>query len=184
MSYSKTKIFNIALSNLGVSAPIQNTLEENPTAILLNNYYDMARDTVLEAHEWSFATAYKVLSEAFETSEQSNWMYSFNYPNDCIAPRAITDTLENKEKKLETATKSNGEKIILTNCNPCILRYTRRVTNETFFAAAIAFNTNSVSSPSLQCSLKLSFIASIKLFLKMKFQTLQNFISRFAQALR
>ena len=74
MAFSKTKIFNIALSNLGVSAPIQNSLEDNPTAILVNNYYELARDTVLEAHEWSFATAYKKLSVAYE-EPQGEWLY-------------------------------------------------------------------------------------------------------------
>lgn len=137
MSFSKTKIFNIALSNLGVSAPIQNSIENNPTAILMNNYYELARDTVLEAHEWSFATAYKELSISEENApEGSKWAYNFTFPNDCIAPRAIIDLADRKEKKYEPATDSSGQKIILTNCNPCLLRYTRRVTNETFFTAA------------------------------------------------
>ena len=137
MSFSKTKIFNIALSNLGVSAPIQNSIENNPTAILMNNYYELARDTVLEAHEWSFATAYKKLSISEENApEGSKWAYNFTFPNDCIAPRAIIDLADRKEKKYEPATDSSGQKIILTNCNPCMLRYTRRVTNETFFTAA------------------------------------------------
>lgn len=137
MSFSKTKIFNIALSNLGVSAPIQNSIENNPTAILMNNYYELARDTVLEAHEWSFATAYKELSISEENApEGSKWAYNFTFPNDCIAPRAIIDLADRKEKKYEPATDSSGQKIILTNCNPCMLRYTRRVTNETFFTAA------------------------------------------------
>ena len=137
MSFSKTKIFNIALSNLGVSAPIQNSIENNPTAILMNNYYELARDTVLEAHEWSFATAYKELSISEENApEGSKWAYNFTFPNDCIAPRAIIDLADRKEKKYEPATDSSGQKIILTNCNPCMLRYTRRVTTETFFTAA------------------------------------------------
>ena len=53
-----------------------------------------------------------------------------------IFPRAIIDLGDNKEKHFETATASNGEKIILTNSNPCLLRYTRRIENETFFSAA------------------------------------------------
>lgn len=136
MTFSKTKIFNIALSNLGVSAPIQNSIEEHPNAILMNNYYELARDTVLEAHEWSFATAFKEMSVANEENKNANYLYSFNYPNDCISPRAIIDFADNKEKKFEPVIDSNGEKVILTNCNPCLLRYTKRVTNETFFPAA------------------------------------------------
>ena len=135
MSFSQVKIFNIALSNLGVSAPLQNSVEESPTAILMNNYYELARDTVLEAHDWSFANAHKALAETLEESPNPNYRYAFKYPNDCVAPRAVIDSADYKEKKFEPAVDSSGAKIILTNSNPCILRYTKRVTNETFFTA-------------------------------------------------
>lgn len=143
MSFSKTKIFNIALSNLGISAPIQNSIEEHPQAILMNNYYELARDSVLEAHEWSFANAVKELSVAEESSKNGNWQFCFTLPNDCISPRAIIDVYDNKEKKYDPGIDSTGQKIIYTNTNPCLLRYTKRVTNETFFTArfvnALAF---------------------------------------------
>lgn len=134
--YTKTKIFNLALANLGVSAIIQNSDEESPQAILLDNYYETARDTVLEAHEWSFACAYKELSSSFEKSPDGNFLYSYAYPNDCIAPRAIIDKADNKEKKFVTVIDSTGAKVILTNSTPCVLRYTKRVTNESFFTPA------------------------------------------------
>lgn len=134
--YTKTKIFNIALSNLGVSAIIQNPQEDSPQALLLDTYYETARDTVLEAHEWSFACGYKELSSAFESSPDGNFSYSFAYPNDCVAPRAIIDKADNKEKKFVTAIDSTGAKVILTNTTPCVLRYTKRVANEAFFTPA------------------------------------------------
>ena len=136
MTFSRTKIYNIALHNLGVSAPIQNSNQNDPRAILLNNYYEVARDTVLEAHEWSFANAFKELSTTLENSQDPNFRYAFTDPNDCISPRAIISPYDKKEKKFTPATNSNGEKIILTNHNPCRLRYTRRVDNEAFFSAA------------------------------------------------
>lgn len=136
MAFSKVKIFNIALSNLGISAPIQDSVEESPTGILMNNYYELARDTVLEAHDWSFANARKSIAVSYEESPDPNFKYSFKFPNDCIAPRAIIDTTDNKEKKFEPAVDSSGAKIILTNANPCILRYTKKVENETFFTAS------------------------------------------------
>lgn len=132
MTFSRTKIYNITLHNLGVSAPIQNSNQNDPRAILLNNYYEVARDTVLEAHEWSFANAFKELSTTLENSQDPNFRYAFTYPNDCISPRAIISPYDKKEKKFTPATNSNGEKIILTNHNPCRLRYTRRVDNEVF----------------------------------------------------
>lgn len=136
MSNTRTKIYNIVLHNLGVSAPIHDTEQEDPRAILLNNYYEMARDTVLEAHEWSFANTFKELSISFSKSPDPNYLYAFTYPNDCIAPRAIISPDDKKEKCFTPAINENGEQIILTNTNPGILRYTRRIENETFFSGS------------------------------------------------
>ncbi|MBE7713707.1 MAG: hypothetical protein E7Z87_08180 [Cyanobacteria bacterium SIG26] len=137
MSFSRTNIYNIALSNLGVSTPISNYNEKSPYAVIINNYYELARDTVLEAHEWSFANAYKELALSQFKSPDPNFSYAFAYPNDCIAPRAVIDPADRKEKKcIPAIDETTGEKIILTNCNPCILRYTKTVLKEPFFSAA------------------------------------------------
>lgn len=136
MSFSKTKIYNIALHNLGISSKIQNTNQADPKANLLDTYYELARDTVLEAHEWSFANAHKNLSATVEESPNPNFPYSFTLPNDCIAPRAVISLEDNKEKKYEPGVDSTGAKIIMAEYNPVKLRYTKRITNETFFTAA------------------------------------------------
>lgn len=138
MGFSKTKIFNIALHNLGISAVLQNTNQNDAKAILLNNYYELARDTVLEAHEWSFATTEKELSVSSGSSPNPNFQFAFNYPNDCIASRAVICPFDKKEKKYELAISNNGEKLILTNHNPCQLRYTKRIENEILFSASFA----------------------------------------------
>lgn len=138
MASSKTRIFNLALHNLGISDAIQDTNQMDPRAIVLNNYYEFARNTVLEGHEWSFANAYKELSVSCETPMDPNYQYAFTYPNDCIAPRAIINPYDKKEKKFDPSIGSNGDKVILTNHNPCILRYTKRIDNETLFTSAFA----------------------------------------------
>lgn len=138
MGYSKTKIFNIALHNLGISSVLQNTNQNDTKAIILNNYYEMARDTVLEAHEWSFANAYRELSLSTESSPNPNYMYAFTQPNDCVSPRAIISPYDKEEKKCEPAINSNGEKIILANIDAGKLRYTRRIENETLFSSSFA----------------------------------------------
>lgn len=139
MGYSKTKIFNIALNNLGISSVLQDAINKNDAkAIILNNYYEMARDTVLEAHEWSFANAYRELSLSRESSPNPNYLYAFTYPNNCISPRAIISPYDNKEKKCEPAIDSNGEKIIVANIDSGKLRYTRRIENETLFSSSFA----------------------------------------------
>ena len=135
MAYSKTKIFNLALNLLGVSAPIQNANELTDTrAILLNNQYELARDTVLKDYDWNFAMRFKDLALTGNKSPNPNYEYEFAYPNDCIAARAILDET-GKEKKFLIATNTDGTKTILANISPCTLRYTRLVTQETTYTS-------------------------------------------------
>lgn len=136
MAFSKTKIINLALSNLGVSSLIQNSVQDTAEAILMNNFYDMARDTVLEAHEWSFANAFVKIAAVEDDSFDPNFQYVFNYPSDCISPRAIIDEFDNKEKKCIPAINSQGIKVILANVDSGVLRYTKRIENEAYFTGA------------------------------------------------
>lgn len=138
MTFTKEQIFNIALNNLAITAPIQLSNQQDPRAIILNNYYELARDTVLEAHEWSFATAYKELANPVNDNQyiqNPNFEFAFKCPNDCISPRAIISTFDKKEKEFKPTTNFAGELLVLTKINPCLLRYTRRVTNEALFTA-------------------------------------------------
>lgn len=135
MAYSKTKIFNLALNLLGVSAPIQNANELTDTrAILLNNQYELARDTVLKDYDWNFAMRFKNLALTGNKSPNPNFEYEFAYPNDCIAARAILDE-QGKEKRFLIATNTDGTKTILCNISPCTLRYTSLVTQETTYTS-------------------------------------------------
>ena len=136
MSFSKTKIFNIALQNLGISSIIENNNEQDPKALLLSNYYEIARNTVLEAHEWSFATAYVKLSVNLYEPINPNFLFAYSMPSDCIAPRAVINVADKQEKIFETAVSQGSERIILTNHNPCILRYTKRADKEAMYSAA------------------------------------------------
>lgn len=135
MAFSKTEIFNLALTHLGVSAPLQNSNEHDPRAFVLNNLYSVSRDTILEAHEWSFANAFKVLPVSLSKSPNPLFDYAFNYPADCIVPRAVINPHDGKEKKIETAIDNDDQKIILTQWNPCILRYTKRIENTSLFSS-------------------------------------------------
>ncbi|MBQ8475707.1 hypothetical protein IJ531_01445 [bacterium] len=136
MDITKVKIFNLALNNLGVSIQINNAnQDDDPRAQMLSNYYEIARDSVLEAHEWSFASVRTTLAN-MQKSCDPNFRFACKLPSDCIAARAIIEPYSKKEKKFENAINENGEKIILTNYSPCILRYTKRIENEAMFSAS------------------------------------------------
>lgn len=140
MSFSKELIYNITINNLGVTSPILLANEQDPRTNILNNYYEVARDTVLEAHDWGFASSYQELSEPYSAQDNEfvinpNFEFAFKLPNNCISPRAIMSSFDRKEKEFKPITNSSGEKLILTKINPCLLRYTRRVDNEALFTA-------------------------------------------------
>lgn len=138
MSYSRTQIYNLALNALGITAPITHTNQNDPRAIVLSNSFEIARDTVLEDFDWGFAEAYKDLPFTTTKSMNPRFKYQFDYPNDCIEARAVIDIQEGKEKKFKRSSGTEGQKVILTNTNPCRLRYTRRVEKEVYFSAGFS----------------------------------------------
>ena len=134
MAYSKIDIFNMALNHLSVSAPIAtNSMNKDSRAIILNNFYETARDEVLKAFDWGFANAYKDLTLSIETSPNPKYPYVYDCPNDCISARAIIDTIKGDERKFEPFSNSQGEKCFMAEVECARLRYTRRVEKEDLF---------------------------------------------------
>lgn len=139
MSYSKVSIFNMALNHLSITAPIStDSFDKDSRAIILNNFYKTARDEVLKAFDWGFANAYKDLTLSANTSPNPKYPYVYDCPNDCIAARAIIDTIHGDEKQFEVYVNSLGEKSFLANVECARLRYTRRVEKEIFFEPEFA----------------------------------------------
>ena len=138
MTISKAQIFNIALNILGVSTPLENPNSVDNRAILLNNYYELARDYVLKDFDWNFASAFKELSLCEEQLNMSGFKFTFNYPNDCLFARELFLKDNYFCEKFSIATLSNGNSVILTDVEVPILRYTRRVEKEVFFTSEFA----------------------------------------------
>lgn len=140
MAISKTKIFNMALNELGVSAPIANADAQDDTrAIILRNFYEVSRDEVLKAFDWNFAERYRVLTPTADECYDPRFQYVYDYPNDCLNAREVFEQ-GGKGNRLKFKPSSNaiGRKVIFATASPIVLRYTRRVENETFFDAEYA----------------------------------------------
>ena len=85
---SRIQIYNIALNTLGISTPVENINIKDNKIILLNNYYDLAKDYVLRDFDWNFASTFRELS--LKSSENiGEYKYSYNYPNNCLCARNI-----------------------------------------------------------------------------------------------
>ncbi|WP_375650693.1 hypothetical protein [Bartonella sp. OT172YNZD] len=95
---SVVEICNMALANLGQAPNIASIdpPEGSIQAELCKIYYPMARNNVLEMHNWSFSTK-RVLLPSLETSIQQ-WRYAYAVPDDLlkaislIANDAVSDT--------------------------------------------------------------------------------------------
>ena len=108
-------------------------MNKDSRAIILNNFYETARDEVLKAFDWGFANAYKDLTLSTETSPNPKYPYVYDCPNDCISARAIIDTIKGDERKFEPFSNSQGEKCFMAEVECARLRYTRRVEKEDLF---------------------------------------------------
>jgi hypothetical protein len=138
---SEVDICNAALSHLGDSANITSISppEGSVQAEHCARYYPMARDAMLEMHDWSFATRRVVL--ALQTIPPSvpatSWHYAYAMPAgvakliSVLAPEAA----DNTGAAFEVENLPDGTPVIYSNTENAVLRYVARVTDPTRFSS-------------------------------------------------
>lgn len=143
------EICNLALSHLGKGV-ITSLSQATKEARTCNIHYDPVRRAVLEDHHWDFAKVLLELTEV-EDEDYTNWSYTYEWPDDCIAPRlivndtgAITGTSFDFDKeryvttgKIEFDVLSNADldaKRIVTNQVDAELEYTADIEDTTMFS--------------------------------------------------
>lgn len=157
--YTKAKIFNMALKNLGISVGIQNTAQNDRNSVVLEEFYDTAKEKTLSDHDWGFASTFRELAPTGEKSLNPKYLYEYDYPNDCLFIRNIyqknddnngvvvdlfnmvtqyENNIHIKNQPFSVGSKPNGQKVIYTNVSPAIIRYTRLVEKESFFTPEFA----------------------------------------------
>ena len=125
----------MALKNLRVSVSIQNPNQSDKNTIILNEFYDSAKEQVLKDFDWNFANSYRELTLTGNIPQNPKFLYEYDYPNDCLFAREIIPYVNNDIVEFEIASNSIGNKVINSNITPAVLRYTKLVENETFFTA-------------------------------------------------
>lgn len=140
MTTTKTKIFNMALHELGISAPIVHADAQDDTrAIILRNFYENARDEVLKAFDWNFAEKFRSLTPTVTKCLDPRFRYIYDVPNDCLCAREVfVADGDGKKKKFKVSADEVGNKVILANHDKIILKYTRKIENENFFDTEFA----------------------------------------------
>jgi hypothetical protein len=133
---SEVDIVNLALAHLGEDAtvssidPPEGSAEAEHAAM----FYPMARDTLLEMHEWRFATKRTLL--ALTASDTFEWAYAYALPSSMLRALAVlpeTSSAEDDGEDYDQQLDAADVQIILTNCEDASLKYTARVTDTTRF---------------------------------------------------
>lgn len=131
MSKSRVGLYNAALINLGVTSLIADLPSTDRNAIILNSFYDLALEQTLKDFDWNFASTYRDLS--LTQSGESvipKYIYEYDYPNDCLSARQIVIASDDVVKFEVSSNYKTGQKVINTNQQFAILRYTRRISDE------------------------------------------------------
>lgn len=136
---SEVDICNVALAHLGDSGTVASISppEGSAQAEHCARFYPIARDAMLEIHTWDFITRRLALTLLTATNDQ--WLYVYSTPNKMLRAIAVIDPdAENDDDPQPFAleTLSTGEKVICTNMEDAVLRYTQSITDSTKFSPA------------------------------------------------
>jgi len=157
---SEVDISNLALAHLGDSATVTslNPPEGSSQAEHCSRFYPIARDSLLEQHDFKFNTRYA--AGALLTEEPLIiWTYAYSMPSNAMrvigvyAPATQTDPSAYVApgyvslgaepygsgvpvpQPFDTATLADGSTVIYTNQEDAVLQYTIRVTDSAKFSA-------------------------------------------------
>jgi hypothetical protein len=145
---SEVDICNLALGHLGDNATVASLdpPEGSAQAEHCARFYPLARDAILELHDWNFAT--RRAQPAQIASPWPQWKYAYVQPSDCLRVLAVLDpeatddfsmSMPNMGRAQYTPqtfvceTDEEGREIILTNQENALVRYVAFVSDTTKF---------------------------------------------------
>lgn len=136
---SMIDVFNMALSNIAARAFVQSLTEDSNERKYCSANIDNAMESVLEDHDWGFASSYENLALLKKYNDASPppkpWLYQYSYPTLCIKVREIVRLSDNNNEIPFKIDLSNDIKVIHTDIENAILRYTKRISNTSLFSS-------------------------------------------------
>lgn len=136
-SISVVKICNMALSHIGAKSNIESLTESSAEASVCNLWYDWTRRQMLELHEWKFAKK-RVAVPLLETEPNSQWLYRYEYPSDCVKARLIENPTGPNEDVIPFSIENTSDGLslsVLTSQEEAVLIYTFDLTNVALFSS-------------------------------------------------
>ena len=139
MTMTATDICNLALNHIG-REQISALNEDTEAARTCNLHYDLQRQVLLRAYNWSFARKYTQLTAVNTTTP--GWKYTYTYPSDCVMARKIYNEdntwciLEkNFPGNMDQVVLANNTKALVCNMKDAYLEYTCNATTVDLFPA-------------------------------------------------
>ena len=118
MAYTKTKIYNLALSILLLSREVSDVLTDETNEVrILNTHWDIALESTLQDLDLD-STSQPITLELIETLSNHIWQYSYKYPTNCAFLRRIESPCLTDTKSSHIAKRisiRNGVKVIFTD---------------------------------------------------------------------
>lgn len=145
---TEVDVANMALSHLGIAArvtsisPSDGRYESDKCA----EFFPIARDMLLEMHDWSFATVREVLAE-LDVGVPDSWTYAYAKPNSCLRILAVMPAEYGNDYGSEIPGYPTGQEyvqetepvsdttIIFTNVEEATIRYVARETDISRYSA-------------------------------------------------
>ena len=127
---SVVSICNLSLSHLGEAATIVSIDPPSGTrhAETMALFFPVARDKLLERHNWSFAMKRVVLASVVVPATYSgSWAYAYSLPSDLVRPVAVL--FENAPDDSDPQDYIIEDRTLYTNIQNATLRYVRTVTD-------------------------------------------------------
>lgn len=135
---SPVDIMNAAIGHCGGEANVQSISPPEATVEAENaaKFYPIARDALLEMHNWYFAMKRKLLTPVTLPSGVYSWQFAYTVPSDCMTPISVlapgaSDDMATADFVTEAA--EDGSLILYTNLDQATLRYKYRVTDTSKF---------------------------------------------------
>ena len=134
---SVVDLCNLSLAHLGDEATVSSISPSDGSAQADHcaRFYPVARDVLLEMHDWNFARR-RVALALTSNPPPDNWAYEYAFPNSCVRLLAILGEGgdENDPRKFMQGSDSTGAKVIWSNEENATCLYTNLVTDTTKFS--------------------------------------------------
>lgn len=139
---SAVDIANTALSHVGDAAQVESLDLPHQTVQAQHcaRFYPIARDALLEWHDWGFATR-RVLgsSVTLATVDSNIWTYGYAWPNQALKIQRVlnpsnANPVDTDAPPWELGTAADGSRVVFTDQAEAVLQYTVQVTDPRKFS--------------------------------------------------